>query len=88
MANQLALLSGASPRTCKHGPVVRLTPGPWRLNVQGLKDSTLLLYVRGRDNSALAHHGLLVVCDGTEEVQLSFGTRGNEDFITVIAEKQ
>ena len=85
---QLALLSGASPRNCKHGPVVRLHKGSWRLNVQGMEDSSLLMHVEGYDCSNLVHHGMMVHCpDETELVQLSFGVRGTEKYITVIAEK-
>lgn len=84
---QLALLSGASPRTCKHGPVVRLHKGSWRLNVQGQQDSSLLVHVEGYECSNLVQHGMMLNCEGTELVQLSFGVRGSEDYITVIAEK-
>lgn len=85
---QLALLSGASPRTCKHGPAVRLIPGKWRLNVQGMVDSSLLMHVEGYEASNLVHHGMnLPEVDETIIVQLSFGIRGSESYITVIAEK-
>lgn len=84
---QLALLSGANPRSCKHGPAVRLHPGKWRLNVQGLEDSVLLMHVEGYECSNLAHHGMIINCDEAEVVRLSFGVRGNEKYITVIADK-
>jgi hypothetical protein len=84
---QLALLSGASPRSCKHGPAVRLHAGDWRLNVQGMKDSSLLLHVEGYAASNLAADGMMLHCEQTEIVQLSFGVRGSESYITVIAEK-
>lgn len=85
---ELALLSGASPRTCKHGPVVRLLPGTWRLNVQGMVDSSLLMHVEGYEASNLVVDGMHLNCETTELVQLSFGVRGKEDYITVIAERQ
>lgn len=84
---QIALLCGASPRSCKHGPVVRLVPGKWRLSVQGLEDSSLLMHVEGYECSNLVHHGMVVNCDEAEAVQLSFGVRGNEQYITVLADK-
>lgn len=84
---QLALLSGANPRSCKHGPVVRLAPGKWRLDVQGIVDSTLLLHVTGYECSNIAHSGMVINCEDTEEVQLSFGLRGTEQYLTVIAER-
>lgn len=84
---QLALLSGASPRSCKHGPAVRLHKGSWRLNMQGVVDSSLLLHVEGYECSNLAQHGMVIPCEQTEIVQLSFGIRGTEQYITVIAEK-
>jgi hypothetical protein len=84
---QLALLSGANPRSCKHGPAVRLHAGSWRLNVQGMEDSSLLMHVEGYDASNLVHHGMMLDCKETEVVQLHFGVRGKESYITVIAEK-
>jgi|GraSoiStandDraft_4_1057263.scaffolds.fasta_scaffold44309_5 hypothetical protein len=85
---KLALLSGANPRTCKHGPAVRLHEGSWRLNVQGLVDSSLLMHVEGYEASNLIHNGMMIPVNGeTAIVQLSFGVRGSEDYITVIAEK-
>jgi hypothetical protein len=88
MATQLALLSGANPRSCKHGPAVRLFPGKWRLNVQGMVDSNLLVHVEGYDASNLVHHGMVLNCENVEIVQLSFGVRGTEQYISVIAERQ
>lgn len=83
----LALLSGASPKSCKHGPVVRLHKGSWRLNVQGQVDSTLLVHVEGYEAGNLLTQGMMIHCDETELVQLHFGTRGTEPYITVTAEK-
>lgn len=84
---ELALLSGASPRTCKHGPVVRLHKGSWRLNVQGQQDSSLLMHVEGYECSNLVFEGMMIHCVATELVQLHFGVRGQEQYITVIAKK-
>jgi hypothetical protein len=83
----LALLSGASPKSCKHGPVVRLHKGSWRLNVQGQVDSSLLVHVEGYECSNLLLHGMMLHCEETELVQLFFGVRGTEPYITVTAEK-
>jgi len=84
---RIALLSGANPRNCKHGPVVRLLPGSWRLNVQGIVDSQLLVHVEGQPDALLISNGIIVKSDNVNVVQLSFGIRGNEEYITVIAEK-
>jgi hypothetical protein len=84
---QLALLSGANPRSCKHGPAVRLHPGSWRLDVQGQVDSSLLVHVEGYECSNLLTQGMQLYCEETQVVQLTFGLRGTESYITVIAEK-
>lgn len=85
---QIALLSGASPRSCKHGPVVRLIPGSWRLNVQGLKDSSIVMHVEGYEATNEIANGMrLPETSETLIVQLSFGKRGTEEYITVIAER-
>ena len=85
---KIALLSGASPRSCKHGPAVRLVPGSWRLNVHGIIDSSILMHVEGYEASNVIHHGMeLPELRETAVVQLSFGVRGSEQYITVIAEK-
>jgi hypothetical protein len=84
---QLALLIGANPRSCKHGPAVRLISGKWRLNVQGLEDSSLLLHVKGCVCNDLVQHGMVISCVEPQEIQLHFGVRGNEKYITVVANK-
>ncbi len=85
---KLALLSGANPRSCKHGPAVRLHEGSWRLSVQGMVDSNLLMHVEGYEASNIIHDGMMIPVVGeTAIVQLSFGVRGSEQYITVIAEK-
>lgn len=84
---QLALLSGASPRHCASGPAVRLHKGLWRLNIQGIVDSKLRLDVEGYEASNDAYEGMLIHCENTEIVCLSFAVRGNEPYITAIAEK-
>ena len=84
---QLALLSGASPRHCVNGPAVRLHKGSWRLNIQGIVDSKLSLGVEGYEASNDAYDGMMIHCEDTEIVSLSFAVRGNEPYITAIAEK-
>lgn len=84
---QLALLSGASPRHCVSGPAVRLHKGSWRLNIQGIVDSKLNLNVEGYECSNAAYEGMMIQCEETEVVCLSFAVRGNEPYITAIAEK-
>ena len=84
--SQIALLSGANPRSCKHGPVVRLLPGNWRIHVQGIVDSQLLLHVDGADARLLGASGMFH-CVDVAQVQLHFGNRGNEEYITVTAER-
>ena len=85
---KLALLSGANPRSCKHGPAVRLHKGSWRLNVQGLIDSSLTMHVEGYEASNAIYDGMMLHAEHqTEIVQLNFSVRGSEQYITVIAEK-
>jgi hypothetical protein len=45
------------------------------------------MHVEGYAASNLVHNGLILNCEKTEIVQLSFGVRGNEQYITVTAEK-
>lgn len=56
--------------------------------MQGMVDSSLLMHVEGYEASNLVVDGMHLNCETTELVQLSFGVRGKEDYITVIAERQ
>ncbi len=83
---QLALLSGASPLTCKQGPVVRLQAGTWEFSIDGLVDSELSINRNSYpDQSELLKHGAQISCIDAIEVRVDFNKRGNERYITVNA---
>ncbi len=81
---QIALLSGANPKSCKVGPVVRLIKGSWSINVQGLVDSILSLHIGDQE---LVGNSQAITLDKLELVQLKFVNRGTEPYITAFAEK-
>lgn len=82
---QIALLSGANPKSCKVGPVVRLIPGSWNINIQGMNDSELALYVDGFMH--LVGKTLELSLIKVAHVQFKFMKRGTEPYITAFAER-
>lgn len=83
MLTRVALLTGAHPVRCEIGPIVRLIKGTWKIIISGIDDSTLT-YISTHNDGAL-RHGMKL--EGPTTVQISFGNRGNERHITVLAEK-
>lgn len=81
MATKLALLSGAVPSKCLQGPVTRIPVGDWSIRVFGLISSKLILHPFG----PISTTALLSLKEPTE-FQIQFEERGNEEYITVIAE--
>jgi hypothetical protein len=84
---RIALLAGASPRTCDVGPKVRLGKGTWNILFDGVVDSTLVM-VKDQVTSSPIEHGLALDLTETTTVALVFKERGTESFITVTAESQ
>jgi len=84
--HMIALLSGADPQRCGVGPTVRLRSGTWRLNVQGLVDSKLVMHVQGYETANEIYNLQKIYIDSPEYVTLRFSVRGSEKYITVLAE--
>lgn len=85
---RLALLVGADPKTCTHGPRVRVLAGKWRLDVHGIEDSILIMHVEGDNKMELeVLNGIHFICNENEKVQVQFSKRGKEKYVSVIAEK-
>jgi hypothetical protein len=78
---RLPILVGARPQFIQSTPVVRLSPGNWRISVTGLIDSVFSLH---RDNLQVPF-GEPVVGDCT--LQVKFNYKGKEDALTIYAEK-
>lgn len=83
---KLALLSGASPKTCGVGPVVRLTEGDYSIHVQGKTDSELALCVDGVIDPLHLIDRAGFCTDKPVRVQVMFTKRGTESYINVLAE--
>ena len=88
MAIQLALLSGATPRTCARGPFVRLQRGRWKLECSGLDDSRLNLNIMVNDHLPLnITRDLEFDMQQSGDVQVEFEGRGNEKHISIFVTK-
>lgn len=89
MATHLALLSGANPRTATRGPGVRLQAGRWKFDCAGLKDTSLVLTLISIDpqETISVQHDCEFDLEHPCIVQISFKNRGNEQTITVAAQK-
>lgn len=83
---KLALLSGASPRTCQQGPVVRLLSGNYAIHIHGKNDSELALSVDGIVDPMHLFHGAGLLLDKAVSVQVMFVKRGTEPYISILAE--
>lgn len=89
---QLALLSGAIPRTCARGPKVRLQKGKWKLECNGLIDSFMFITLSfpSEDspyNQINIARGVEFELIETSIAQVDFQERGNEKHVTILAEK-
>lgn len=88
----IALLSGANPNVCKEGPKVRLSPGRWKIECDGVRDSSIFLtLISIADiNDVLTHHvshESEVDVPHSSVAQIGFRSRGNERFINVAIRK-
>lgn len=86
MAIQLALLSGAVPRTCARGPRVRLQRGKWRLGCAGLDDSILHLVSNLHPSLPINRDAEFELLEN-DVVYVDFASRGNEKFISIFVTK-
>lgn len=86
MAIQLALLSGAVPRTCARGPRVRLMRGKWRLDCAGLDDSIIHL-ISSLHPSLPINRNVEFELLEHDVVYVDFESRGNEKFISIFVTK-
>lgn len=84
---QLALLSGASPLTCKQGPVVRLQAGTWEISVDGLIDSVLVLHRNFHTENVRINHGRIFTLHDACEAKVEFVERGSERHISINVKK-
>lgn len=88
----IALLSGANPNICKEGPKVRLSPGRWKLECDGIRDSSLSLTLTSIANienimNHHVHHDSEVDVNESSICQIAFRNRGSERFINVTLRK-
>lgn len=88
---QLALLTGAIPRTCARGPKVRLQRGRWRFECAGLNDSILFLLVESPSSDlpirvAIQREVEFEILEATV-AHVDFVERGNENYISIFASK-
>ena len=90
---QLALLSGAIPRTCARGPKVRLQRGKWKFGCTGLIDTRLFLAVSFHPLAQEIERIIPITHDQEFELEyaaivyVDFAERSDERFITINAEK-
>lgn len=93
---RLALLSGANPRVCKDGPVVRLSSGKWRIDFEGVRESVLWIQLTSKPFERQDEDQVvpLPITDGHEvtlhipsNARVIFQHRGSEPFISVMAQK-
>ena len=80
---RLALLAGASPQRSSDGPISRLIAGSYLIHIEGLLDSILTLDVNGIRQQL--HHECKLNLSKHSDVQVKFGDRGSESFLSVIA---
>ena len=82
---QIALLTGASPKSCTVGPTVRLHSGKWRLVTNGLVDSKISFVLDA--TTPISHDkDVELLIDGPCIISTLFKDRGTEQFISVYAE--
>lgn len=78
---RLPILVGARPQFIQSTPVVRLSPGNWRILVEGLIDSVFSLH---RDNLQVPYGEPV---NGDCSLQVRFDYKGKENALTIYAEK-
>lgn len=93
---QLALLSGANPRTSRDGPTVMLSKGTWKITYDGVKDTVLWIMVTSKpfvrpdedqvESFPIKHEHVLELPIASR-VKLIFNQRGQERFVSVMAVK-
>jgi hypothetical protein len=91
---RLALLSGACPFRAKDAPTVRLSKGKWKLEYEGVLNTTFYILLTSKPFES-QQEDLVVpfaVQDGHEitlhesvNAKLVFYYRGNEQFVSVMA---
>ncbi len=81
----IALLSGANPKRSSGGPVVRLWQGRYILRVESVQ-SILGLMCNGLANGQITNGQKLVLSEHGV-VQITFLVRGDEDVVSVYAER-
>lgn len=84
---QLTLLCGADPKHCARGPSVRLQAGRWKLQCEGIKDSSLYLTLESNKETISVQHDAEFVLEIPGIVWLDFRNRGRENYITVNAQR-
>jgi hypothetical protein len=84
---RIALLVGAHSVRCSEGPRVRLLPGDYRIDVEGVVDSKLHLLINDEYHGDIDGNSVINILEPFAYVQLLFTNRGSEESITVAAEK-
>jgi len=90
---QLALLSGAIPRTCARGPKVRLQRGKWKFGCTGLIDTRLFLAISFHPLAQEISNIIPIInnqefeLEYTAIVYVDFTERSDEPHISIFAEK-
>lgn len=84
---RLTLLCGANPLVSKRGPSVRLQAGRWKLHLEGVKGSTLVLEMESTSERMSVQHDAEFVLETSEIVRVDWIERGRESFINILAER-